>query len=917
MPVRSCPKRKWPAAESTARVQSRLALVQERSRAFNKVLGIDGPLQSFDLPPPRPAQAEPSTGGLGEPLFGNSHDLSEQKHPASYESLAASRMTTSVVRLEDDGLWTGAVTDVVELLNLRSPLKLNEKRKGLSNHPERGKYHLSVFRVELPAVDLNDYDSGDGMDLDDNETEVAAGAPTPKLPYRYPLSYDHFAGGGGDDKQHPLPHANNVSPNTFTALYNNDNNNPSITVPQDPFPLLSKIEPLNVFPHLEKLLEQWIRFGDTHSDALRLLSPRKITINSIMAKTLPKARPRSDPKASPKKLFAIQAEDVLELSMYEFEVLPAQDGTLLNSIYHETSALNPNIWTVLFIREKTQRVGDASAQGPVEAGHVDPDGDSNMARKRHAQESNVEMEAKGEPHHHPWQIVAWPSAHVTKFFEVLVPVPKKLSDHEKSDGNGGECRQEDTNMGETEEKATRPTNSQNKTATAPSLGRKVAQVRRPRQCEGRTHLKDVQSYARYKSLAQTRAGGQFSCDGIMKNFQQKNSQQSFRQRTDSGQTQQNTNDTHNNTVSGEEKQRLTSLQFYRGGSVPLLSADGVDLAYWHSFCHHFGKGDLQLDILSPVDDGPVMLPGQEYLLRRFRPTGGLRGSDYDVGGGTPIPSKNIHGADKMSLAGIYSMPSVQIRESPLSSGLRFALQAQNIGAHINPPFPILPQHSRNHSSQKSTVHLNPLEVQTGQSHHEQPTFPFTPTSAEHQSAALQNHESSAHHPNDDQQSPLVRGWQTEVLAALAESRQPAWRDWTERSPVYQARQAKEPDTEQRLADRLIDAEQLVMSDFRCARDGDNPFVGQRIQMAQRVVERERERYLEFLAEKKRLEAEKRGELVRRQQKQMKELQAAQHKRAVCTLRATGLAEEAVKMGQEFVGAVEEGDSDDDEDDERT
>ncbi|EOD50013.1 hypothetical protein UCRNP2_3214 [Neofusicoccum parvum UCRNP2] len=100
---------------------------------------------------------------------------------------------------------------------------------------------------------------------------------------------------------------------------------------------------------------------------LRLLQPREIPINSVTARTLP-CGTISPPglEKSTVLLTICSGYDVAEIKMFEAEIA-TNSGKGLDidhGIYHETSTSNPNIWTVLFIREKPQLVPTGNVRGP-------------------------------------------------------------------------------------------------------------------------------------------------------------------------------------------------------------------------------------------------------------------------------------------------------------------------------------------------------------------------------------------------------------------------------------------------------------------------------------------------------------------------------------------------------------------------
>ncbi|GME30577.1 uncharacterized protein LTHEOB_5656 [Neofusicoccum parvum] len=373
---------------------------------------------------------------------------------------------------------------------------------------------------------------------------------------------------------------------------------------------------------------------------LRLLQPREILINSVTARTLP-CGTISPPglEKSTVLLTICSGYDVAEIKMFEAEIA-TNSGKGLDidhGIYHETSTSNPNIWTVLFIREKPQLVPTGNVRGPGMPNGMTHGGGPHVAKKRRGQGPDVGTATGSATVQHPWQIIAWPSAHLTKFKETLGPEREALSND------------------------------------------KVDKMSRSRPGLGREPLVPIYQPQRLSTKVNTTEGHWRVCyldnqDIEVGNFD-------------------------NDTVSVHEGQRLTCLRFYRGGKIPLLAGKGVDLTYWKTFCDYFSKGELQLEFLCPARAEPIILSEEEQLRRRgkgktnhpkandnYRHTGA---SQTGHTANTPIPTANI-GVSLLPMA-----PALHLRTNSLphfGSAVAYQVLPRSYSAGYNPyPYRQLPR----------------------------------------------------------------------------------------------------------------------------------------------------------------------------------------------------------------------------------
>ncbi|KAF4307439.1 hypothetical protein GTA08_BOTSDO03721 [Botryosphaeria dothidea] len=427
--------------------------------------------------------------------------------------------------------------------------------------------------------------------------------------------------------------------------------------------------PRNIVPGIERLFEQWIRYGYDCSDGFRMLRPREIPITSVTARTLPCISIGSPGEEieKPTKLFTITVnQDVAELKLLQCEVLPESAANRKFSLnikrrpYHETSAADPNIWTILFIREKQQldAGGSRRSSGNPEAN----DGTHVAEKRRRVQDPAVEAPSTGQDVQHSWQMIAWPSAHVTKYMEVYGPIQEKVSDE-------GIAKR-----------------SPSKTASRTPLAPKVVQIRQPpAQPPSRdrlAHLKDSQSFAGYKTAAQefVESNQYFNVRAAQVVLEKENSSglqstplqrpfskvnivagevDTFRDTPFNLPGLSITEQSEPDSVLVYETQRLTCLRFLRGGNLPLLTGSGVDLGYWNDFCEYFARGEVQLEIISSTDGEPVVLSGTGEV----RGNGAEQAASLRGGGKNKNKNKNKKcAADTQAVSG----PNSRAADTPSS-----------------------------------------------------------------------------------------------------------------------------------------------------------------------------------------------------------------------------------------------------------
>lgn len=606
------------------------ARVTDYSAALQQILGFGDSNEPFTAPPPlpspnvHPASQPPSTGlPLSNPL----------QHLHNFNATTASAGIKDGLGYNVSFERADVATSVSDTLSQPSslsvpPLVLPSSQKhtqyGVCVKALRPTHHPDLLDGTFPRSSSpeNQHDSKqtglirqdavtrDGVDRGSEESTLGALRPQASKNRSF-TAHEQFNKEYSQHTETNGPSNANISRN-IEVYHFRPTAQPSFK-PQGP------AAPRNIVPGVERLFEQWIRYGCDCSDGFRMLRPREIPITSVTARTLPCISIGSPGEEieKPTKLFTITVnQDVAELKLLQCEVFPESAANRKFSLsierrpYHETSAADPNIWTILFIREKQQldAGGRRRGSGNPEAN----DGTHVVEKRRRVQDPAVEAPSTGQDVQHSWQMIAWPSAHVTKYMEVYGPVQEKVSDEGIAE------------------------RSPSKTAGRTPLAPKVVQIRQlpaqPPSREGLAHLKDAQSFAGYKTAAQAfvESNQYFNVRAAQVVLEKENSggfQSTPLQRPFSkvntvagevdtfGDTPSNlpglpiTEQSEPDSVLVYETQRLTCLRFLRGGNLPLLTGNGVDLGYWNDFCEYFARGEVQLEIISSTDGEPVVLSG--------------------------------------------------------------------------------------------------------------------------------------------------------------------------------------------------------------------------------------------------------------------------------------------------------------------
>ncbi|KAB2579061.1 hypothetical protein DBV05_g2419 [Lasiodiplodia theobromae] len=899
-------------------IDERRATVADRSAVLQRILGyakVNGP---FTAPPPLPAADTVSASTVLMPTVSSGHAVSKdlqplssvaarmkwsptidvvaQRNVKSQPSLGRQEATMQIAQPISNSSLPHQSTDSQKKPKLQSSPKKHLDRKA-PVEPARRKYHPDLLGFTFPAApapedkkdqkmnDAMSYGGFTGQDSPAAGRKVLGNAFTPE-PFAPPSAqsseFDIYRDAESTSTE-DAPQFNNNT-NVHNKVLHDMSSKRTITgntlqnssqFQSTPQPPRQPPTQCNVVPNLGYLFDQWFRFGRKHWEGLCLLQPREIPIHSVTARTIP-CPPRTSPYEiveKPAKLFTIADQhDAAEVKMIEVEVLPESDNmrkALLNSHhpYHETSTANPNIWTILYIQEKPSRFPENSAKGPEKLGKGDTGvvGTPVAKRRRGTQVQGVEEPVLGEETvQTSWQLVAWPSAHVSRFMEVLGPVREKdLSDEQ------------------TENRA------QGSSAGRTPLAPKIVQVRQQpslgKPQSGRVHLKDARAYAEYMATAQARAEKQqnasdgapqvvadreripfplqppfyFKVDAVAGRVQQ------LQQLSGSMSSLSIGNKSDENVVLVHEMQRLTCLRFQRGGAHPLLAGNDVDLNYWNTFCEYFAKGEVQLEVLSPVDGEPVILSEREQQLRRgtgarnvstwgeeldARHSAGTSKGRLDAlrsGGrtwGTPIPESMKSAIKDEREDEPDSTPLLQRQHTPYGAqngfqqrGTRNAYQfiskARNTTRHqslyqlpsLSKPMDHL-QHTRVSSFPKAsstTCTKQHSDRQDGSSVETIKAKPIIDVTNKTPVAQPKFVGAAA-----ERTGPLMKGWQMEMLDALGKGQNPVWQGWTERSATYQEREKEIEHGEKRIAQEAFShwsKEVQVQDEDRSCRDDNTMF----------------------------------------------------------------------------------------------
>ncbi|EKG15689.1 hypothetical protein MPH_07124 [Macrophomina phaseolina MS6] len=626
-------------------LQSSFARVTERSAALQNILGFSDVNEPFAPPPSLPkcstlpvsSSTTATTNVLSsrfvrpsrrESTIARGADLNDG--PVGRALLQRQAATMSMTQLMGDDLMPQMLASHSEPTRIPYSSR-NNRPSSLTSHPD-----LLGFKFPQPSSQENppsshkhdnlhqDAAPAEGyIGLDSRacnvEGQFQASQTAESQPFN-PRQNRNDSGAVFNGNQTFTP--TDVSANAFISRnFNAPRGHKSCSPTKTSFQLRALATPPNIFPGLQKVFEQWIRFGRQSAHGLRLLEPREISLLSVTARTIPCASivPPGEQPEKATKLFTIAVNhDVAELKMFECEVVPETEpasASLLNmnrSPYHDTSNANPNIWTILFIREKMQLGNRGKKRGSGDLDATERAEDHVSKKRRGAQGSMVEAPVPSGNSHHSWQMIAWPSAHVTKTLEACGPVQEK--------------------------------GSQGRLTSRKPLAPKVVQVRQQPlplslQKDRRVHLKDARAHVGYNAAAPARATAsrQNFNDGAPQIEQQEQEnycitsplQRPFsRINVVAGnfEAQQDhsadvsglsiDDDINTNSVLVYKMQRLTCLRFSRGGNIPLLAGNGVDLGYWNSFCEQFGKGETQLEFISSAEGEPVILSASERLRRR-------------------------------------------------------------------------------------------------------------------------------------------------------------------------------------------------------------------------------------------------------------------------------------------------------------
>ncbi|OJD31292.1 uncharacterized protein BKCO1_500005 [Diplodia corticola] len=878
------------------RIKDHRPTVAGRSMILHGVLGYGKVNKPFLAPPP-----VPSADIVSSPTVSVAAAFSE--HPRSLSSTTASTEWAPTADIDIVGqhirkdeptprfreATTSAAKPIAKnsLPHLSANFKTQVNVDSSSKDPAhvgptqstKRKYHPDLLGFTFPAAPTQEVKTASHMGGSSSAVSAESQAlgydftPVAPSPQRAASSEFHIYKDKGDidaEGETCGDDRNNVQNNVLSDMLlkhigatTNDDNTTQSSLQQYPAPPQSPCPPAtqcNVVPNLEDIFDQWFRFGRQNWEGLCLLQPREIPIESITARTLPCVEPYvpAELREKPVKLFTItENQDVAALKMFEIEVLPESEDArlaLFNIIdrgpnFHETSTAKPTVWTVLFVREKEQRFVGYNFKGSKSFEDQKTGTRVHVAkRRRSVQDLDVEAPLLGEDSaQHSWQIMAWPSAHTSRFLEVSGPVRTQVSSNE--------------------ELSNKP-QGRSAAGRAP-LAPKTVQVRQNLATHesGRVHLKDARAYAEYNTTARAHADTRHCASDSVLRFaeDQENApfspQRSCCLKVDvvKGRVEQTSTSMSGdiNSVLVHERQRLTCVRFQRGGAYPLLTGKGVDLNYWNTFCEYFCKGEVQLEVWSPADGEPVVLSEEEEQRRRGTKTEnaptqeehakdmGKDGLDPFLTGGrtsdTPIPelmrSTMQHGHIDLP----DSTPPLQKQHTQYDTqsylpqrgtrnGYQFAPDVQNTRRQqslhqlpsLNKPS-VHPQHSHATSipDGSSTMRFQNLGHYRNSSSETIKVRPDVDSPSDTPTAmppafGWEFGGSSTH------TGPLLRGWQMEMLDALEKKRSPAWKYWTDRSMNYDRRmEAIELENEVIAQEAFADwpSEVHVLRDTRATRDG--------------------------------------------------------------------------------------------------
>ncbi|KAL1638845.1 hypothetical protein SLS58_008550 [Diplodia intermedia] len=887
-------------------IEKRRAIVIKRSTLLQNVFGYSKVNEPFLAPPPLS-----SADTVSPPIVPSATAF--QKDPQSLSSTTASTewapTAADLGKDEPTPLLSEAAASITELMgndflphastHSKEQSNVHPSSKKHSGHhasagPARRKYHPDLLTFTFPAAppseDMTEFQMSDSVSTagEDPQAFRDTSMPAPSFSPQSAASSEFNIWEDKDDVdaegEYCEDEQETVQNNVISDVSlkhkgtSGKDGNTSQSLPQyhpAPQPPRQPATQCNVVPNLEDVFDQWFRFGRKNWEGLSLLEPREIPIESITARTVPCHEPYvpKELREKPVKLFTIAAKhDAAEIKMFEIEVLPKSEKARkalfkLNDrgVYHETSTVNSNVWTVLFIREKAPRFMGYGSKGPGKPEDETGTGVHVAKKIRRGQGPDVEEAPMlGEDSaHHSWQIVAWPSVHASRVLEVLGPVrDNKMEEMDNSKAPQGKPA-----------------------ATGrPPLAPKLAQVRQtpPPKGTGRVHLKDARAYTEYKTTARARAEmkQQFAGDAVFEDgensplplqhpfcFKVVDAIKGHVTKKSAGMSGLTIDGDggDNNSVLVGGMQRLTCLRFQRGGTYPLLTGKGVDLNYWNTFCEYFCKGEVQLEVFSPADGEPVVLSEEEQQRRRSTgPSDTLsqgaadinnanRASNYRVGafgtGGrtsdTPIPEPMRSAMEHNRVDQPDSTPLLQRQNTPYGTqngppqhgtrdGYRFQSNAQNTQRHKSLhqlPSPIKPslhpQHSRVNSDSAGGFTVRPQH----RDHHRDTSAEFIKVFADADADA----DSPTNTPTAKRRAfgrefgdgpsrtdPLLRGWQMEMLDALGNHRSPAWDGWTDRSIYHDKRMKQIEVISARIAEEAFTCPSKivrVLHDDRALRDG--------------------------------------------------------------------------------------------------